>query len=53
MLFAAAATDYILAGIAFEEHDTIQGPRGTYAAYRAGVPALIPGPGYGVLPPGS
>ena len=44
VLFAAAATGYILAGIAFEEHDLIQGLGGTYAAYRAGVPALIPRP---------
>jgi protein-S-isoprenylcysteine O-methyltransferase Ste14 len=44
VLFAAAATGYILAGIAFEEHDLIQGLGGTYAAYRVGVPALIPRP---------
>ena len=44
MLFATAATGYILAGIAFEEHDLIQGLGGTYAAYRAGVPARIPRP---------
>ena len=44
LLFAAAATGYILAGIAFEEHDLIQSLGGTYAAYRARVPALIPRP---------
>jgi protein-S-isoprenylcysteine O-methyltransferase Ste14 len=42
LLFAAAATGYILAGIAFEEHDLIHSLGGTYAAYRARVPALIP-----------
>jgi methanethiol S-methyltransferase len=42
LLFAAAATGYILAGIAFEEHDLIQTLGGTYTAYRARVPALIP-----------
>jgi protein-S-isoprenylcysteine O-methyltransferase Ste14/RimJ/RimL family protein N-acetyltransferase len=42
LLFAAAATGYILAGIAFEEHDLIQTLGGTYAAYRARVPALFP-----------
>ena len=44
LLFAAAATGYILAGIAFEEHDLIQSLGGTYVAYRARVPALIPRP---------
>jgi methanethiol S-methyltransferase len=43
-LFAAAATGCILAGIAFEEHDLILSLGETYAAYRARVPALIPGP---------
>jgi len=42
LLLAAAATGYILAGIAFEEHDLIQSLGETYAAYRARVPALIP-----------
>jgi protein-S-isoprenylcysteine O-methyltransferase Ste14 len=44
LLFAATATGYILAGIAFEEHDLIQNLGGTYTAYRARVPALIPRP---------
>jgi methanethiol S-methyltransferase len=44
VLFAAAATGYILAGIAFEEHDLIQSLGDTYTAYRARVPALIPRP---------
>ncbi len=44
LLFAAAATGYILAGIAFEEHDLTQALGGSYAAYRARVPALIPRP---------
>ena len=44
LLFAAVATGYILAGIAFEEHDLIRSLGGTYAAYRARVPALIPRP---------
>jgi len=44
LLFAAAATGYILAGIAFEEHDLMQSFGETYAAYRARVPALIPRP---------
>jgi protein-S-isoprenylcysteine O-methyltransferase Ste14 len=42
LLFAAAATSYILAGIAFEEHDLIQNLGETYTAYRARVPSLIP-----------
>jgi protein-S-isoprenylcysteine O-methyltransferase Ste14 len=44
LLFAAAATGYILAGIAFEEHDLKQSLGEPYAAYRARVPALIPVP---------
>jgi protein-S-isoprenylcysteine O-methyltransferase Ste14 len=44
LLFAVTATGYILAGIAFEEHDLIQNLGDTYAAYRARVPALIPRP---------
>jgi protein-S-isoprenylcysteine O-methyltransferase Ste14 len=42
LLFAVSATGYILAGIAFEEHDLIQDLGATYTAYRARVPALIP-----------
>ena len=44
LLFAATATGYILAGIAFEERDLIQSLGDTYAAYRARVPALVPRP---------
>jgi len=53
VLFAAAATGYILAGIAFEEHDLTQSLGGTYAAYRARVPALIPRPSLRRHSPGS
>ena len=42
LLLATTATGYILAGIAFEEHDLRQGLGEAYAAYRARVPALIP-----------
>jgi methanethiol S-methyltransferase len=42
LLFAAAATGYIAAGLAFEEHDLIQDMGQAYIAYRARVPALIP-----------
>jgi methanethiol S-methyltransferase len=42
--YPAAATGYIVAGIAFEEHDLIRSLGETYAGYRARVPALIPGP---------
>jgi methanethiol S-methyltransferase len=44
LLFAAAATGYILMGIAFEEHDLIRSLGQTYGTYRARVPALIPRP---------
>ena len=44
LLFAAAATGYVLAGIAFEEHDLVRSLGETYTAYRARVPALIPRP---------
>jgi protein-S-isoprenylcysteine O-methyltransferase Ste14 len=44
VLFAAAATGYILVGIAFEEHDLIASLGHGYADYRARVPALIPRP---------
>jgi methanethiol S-methyltransferase len=46
LLFAATATGYILAGIAFEEHDLRQSLGETYTAYRARVPALIPRPSH-------
>jgi methanethiol S-methyltransferase len=46
LLFAATATGYIVAGIAFEEHDLLQSLGDTYAAYRARVPALIPRPSH-------
>jgi methanethiol S-methyltransferase len=42
VLSAAAATGYLLAGIAFGERDLIRSLDDTYAAYRARVPALIP-----------
>ena len=53
LLFAATATGYILAGIAFEEHDLIQSLGDTYTAYRARVPALIPRPSLRRHSPGS
>ncbi len=43
LLFAAAATGYILVGIWFEERDLVRLLGGTYTAYLASVPALIPG----------
>ena len=44
LLFAAAATGYILAGIAFEEHDLKLSLGQAYTSYQARVPALIPRP---------
>ncbi len=44
LLFAATATGYILAGIAFEERDLTLSLGQTYTSYRARVPALIPRP---------
>jgi protein-S-isoprenylcysteine O-methyltransferase Ste14 len=44
LLFATAATAYILVGIRFEEHDLAQQFGQTYHLYRASVPALFPIP---------
>ncbi len=43
LLFAAAATGYILAGIWFEERDLVRSLGPAYASYLTSVPALIPG----------
>lgn len=53
LLLAATATGYILVGIAFEEHDLVQGLGDTYTAYRNRVPALIPRPSLRRRSPGS
>ena len=42
LLFATAATGYILAGVWFEERDLRRSLGGAYTAYLASVPALIP-----------
>jgi protein-S-isoprenylcysteine O-methyltransferase Ste14 len=42
LLFAAAATGYILLGIRFEERDIGRDLGASYGAYRRRVPALIP-----------
>ena len=42
LLFAATATGYILAGIAFEERDLQRCLGQSYTSYRARVPALVP-----------
>jgi protein-S-isoprenylcysteine O-methyltransferase Ste14 len=42
LLFAAAATGYILVGIRFEEKDLRRSLGHDYDAYAARVPALIP-----------
>jgi hypothetical protein len=43
LLFAAAATGYIVIGIAFQERDLIQSLGKTHADCQACVPALIAG----------
>jgi methanethiol S-methyltransferase len=51
LLLAATATGYIVAGVAFEEHDLIQSLGVAYTGYRARVPALIPRPSLRRRPP--
>jgi protein-S-isoprenylcysteine O-methyltransferase Ste14 len=44
LLFAAAATGYVLVGVHFEERDLRRTFGSAYAEYAARVPALVPGP---------
>jgi protein-S-isoprenylcysteine O-methyltransferase Ste14 len=45
LVFAAASTGYIVAGLWFEERDLVRDLGGAYRGYRARVPALLPVPG--------